>query len=412
MAPEEIKDLGSGVFLIVLGGLLVLSFIAEEAFERRRVPPVLVLITAGLLLGPATGLLPERGFLAVAPQFGAVAFLLILFEGGLDLDVREVLSRLHAGAALALANFVIAFGVGAAVGAAGGLGLLNALAFGVVLAPVSGAIVIPLAGRLGLGIEARTIVVLEAALADVFGILGLTLLSGVAAGGGVVALVALGSLGAALASALAGVAAGLAWPRVLRWLGGRRYVDVLSFGAAMTLWGVTEMLGASGALAVLLFGLSLANEEALLVGLGLPTGAVAETTRRTVRRTHRFIAELTFLVRTFFFVFLGVIVRFSRLPARHYLEAAAVIVLFFVGLAVTVGVLARRRVLPLAARERRAVWLLQPRGLVSAVLAIQAGRVGLDPGGTLLGVASLVILATNLPLLAVGRTISRPASRP
>jgi cell volume regulation protein A len=411
MPAGECNKVESGAFLILLGGLVVLAFLAEETFERLRVPPVLVLIAAGLLLGPASGLLPAARFAEVAPHFGALAFLLILFEGGLDLDLKEVVTKLRAGAGLAIANFVLSFAIAAAVGAAGGLGLPRALAFGIVLAPVSGAIVIPLAGRLGLRPATRTTVVLEAALADVLGVLSMTLLARFVTAGGLPGVVALGSLLAAAFSALAGAAAGLLWPRVLRWLGERRFVDVLSFGAALTLWGAAQLIGASGALAVLVFAMTLANEDALLGALRPSAGPLAMTARHTVRRMHRFVGELTFLVRTFFFVFLGVVVRFAHLPAKRYLEAAVVFVLFLAGRAVVLRVLSARGVVTADPRERTTLWLLQPRGLVSAVLAIEAAELGLDADGTLLGVASLVILATNVLLLGAGGKLSGSVSR-
>jgi Na+:H+ antiporter len=390
----------SGTFLVLLGGLVVLAFVAEELFEELRVPPVLLLIGAGFLLGPVAGLLPARRFAEVAPHFGALAFLLILFEGGLDLDLGKVVSKLRSGVVLAAANFAVSLAAAAAVGAAGHLGVTRALAFGVVLAPVSGAIVIPLAGRIGLREEVRTTVVLEAAIADVLGVLGMALLAQFVAGGGFAGLVALGSLLAAASSVAAGAAAGLVWPRVLRLLGERRFVDVLTFGVALALWGLAEIVGASGPLLVLLFGVTLANEKGLLARLGLPGGEIVPTARRAVRRLHGFIGELTFLVRTFFFVFLGVVVRFAHLPAGRYLQALAVIALFLAGRALVIRGLRARGTLALQPGEATKVWLLQPRGLVSAVLAIEAAHLGLDADGTLLGVASLVILATNALLVA------------
>jgi cell volume regulation protein A len=410
MLCEECKGLESGAFLTLLGGLVVLAFLAEEAFERLRLPPVLVLMACGLILGPATGLLPAQRFAEVAPHFGAIAFLLILFEGGLDLELQAVVSRLRAGVTLGVVGFAVSLVLAAAVGWVGQLGVTRALALGLVLAPVSGAIVIPIAGKLGLRDEARTTVVLEAALADVLGVLGMALLVRIITGGGLVGLVALGSVLAAVFSVVAGLVGGLVWPRALRWLGERRFVDVLSFGVALALWGFAELIGASGALAVLVFGLTLANEGSLLKSLGLPAETASATARRAARRLHRFIGELTFLVRTFFFVFLGVVVRFAHLPARRYLEALAVFILFLAGRALVLKVLSGRAILTLTPREQTAVFLLQPRGLVSAVLALQAAHLGLDGDGTLLGVASLVILATNMLLLAGGRSWSREAA--
>ncbi len=390
----------SQTFLTLLGGLLVLAFLAEEAFGRFRLPPVLVLMACGLILGPATGLLPVARFSAVAPHFGALAFLLILFEGGLDLDLTAVVSRLRAGLALAGVGFGAAALVAAALAMAAGLAPEQAVVLAVVVAPISGAIVLPLASRLGLREEVRTLVVLEAAFADVLGVLAMALLTQLHTGGGVAGLLAVGSLLAALFSVLLAAAAGLVWPRVLRRLDGRRFVDVLTFGLALAMWGFVEMLGASGALAVLVFGVTLANEREILGAVGAQAEPVASVTDDAVKRLHLFTAQLTFLVRTFFFVFLGVVVEFSHLRVSRALLAMGLVALFVAVRWLVIDALEARGAFTLSVREKRTVWLLQPRGLVSAVLAIEASHLGVDDG-SFLGVVSLVMLATNVLLVLV-----------
>jgi cell volume regulation protein A len=397
---KEVSGLESETFLILLGGLLVLAFLAEEAFRRLRLPPVLVLMACGLILGPATGLLPAERFSAVAPHFGALAFLLILFEGGLDLNLTAVVSRLRAGLALAAIGFGAAALAAGALATAAGLAPDQAVVLAVVVAPISGAIVLPLASRLGLREEVRTLVVLEAALADVLGVLAMTLLKQLHAGGGWAGLVALGSLMAALFSILLAVAAGLLWPRVLRRLGDRRFVDVLTFGGALAMWGFVEMLGASGALAVLVLGVTLANEREFLDAVGAQVEPVASVTGDAVKRLHLFTAQLTFLVRTFFFVFLGVVIEFGSLRLSRALLAMGFVALFVCVRRLVIDGLEASGAFALSEQEKRTVWLMQPRGLVSAVLAIEASHLGVDDG-SFLGVVFLVILATNVLLVLV-----------
>ncbi|MGE5235638.1 MAG: cation:proton antiporter [Acidobacteriota bacterium] len=393
--------MGSDAFLILLGALLVVAFLAEEAFRWQRLPPVLVLMTCGLLLGPVTHALPVEDFTRVAPHFGALAFLLILFEGGLDLDLKAVVGGFAPGARLALYNFVAALIVATAIALASGLPWLSALVLGLVLAPISGAIVLPLSGRLGLRPELRALVVLEGALADVFGVLGLELVARWLTGGGLAGLLAIGSLLAAAFSVILALVAGLLWPRVLRALGERRYIDVLTFGIALAMWGFVEFLGASGVLVVLCFGLTLANEREILAVIGLDPSPVAEMASDVVTRLHAFIVQLTFLVRAFFFVLLGVVVQFTALAGRRYLEALAVLGLFAAVRFAVLKVLERRGRIALAPSERRLVWYLQPRGLVSAVLAIEAVHLGVAGAGAFLAMASLVIIGSNV-VMAVG----------
>jgi cell volume regulation protein A len=180
-------------------------------------------------------------------------------------------------------------------------------------------------------------------------------------------------------------------------------VEVLTFGLAMLLWGLAELPGASGALAVLAFGVTLANERALLEAIGLASEPVAELTHDTVSRLHGFIGQLTFLVRAFFFVFLGVLVSPGGLTWRWYAVGLGLVGTLVVARRLVLDFVATRAGLELDDQERNSVVLLQPRGLVSAILAIEVAELGLESGNGLLGLASLVIVLTNVLLAVAAR---------
>lgn len=396
----------SDSFLVLLGGLVVLAFIAEELFRRALVPPVLVLMLCGVALGPVAHVLPAEEFTRVASHFGALAFLLILFEGGLDLDIRAVVHHVAPGAGLALSGFGVAFASATSLARFAGMAWEPAVVLGVILAPISGAIVLPLAGRLGFRDEVRTLVILEAALADVLAVLGMGFVSGLRSEGGLAGLLALGSLLAAVFSVTVAVVAGLAWPRAVRTLADRQYVHVLTLGVVLMLWGSVQLLGASGALVALVFGLTLANERQILTGLGLDSARLSRVLNELNLRLHRFIAQLTFLVRAFFFVFLGVVVNFDTLRPPLYATGVAVVGLFLAGRWLLLRLFQRHGRIKLTAGERRNVLFLQPRGLVSAVLAVEAIRLNVPGARAFLGLASLVIVVSNV-LMAIG--LRRPA---
>lgn len=392
--------MASDQFIVLLGVLLIVAFGAEQALARLRVPPVLVLIGCGAALAKGTNWLPSERLLEVAPHFGALAFLLILFEGGLDLDLDDVLRRFNSGVILAIVTFGFAVVSSAAV-LWPGLDWQAALVLGIVVAPISGAIVIPLVAHLPLSPGVRTALVLEAALADVLGVLGLSVAATLILGGGLAGFVALGSALAALFAALLGIATGVLWPAILRGLGERSYLDVLSFGIALSLWGVCELLGAPGALAVLAFGFGIANEDAVRGAIGLRQAPTETEIRQAALGLHRFIGQLTFLVRAFFFVFIGAVVRLAGQPLARYVQALVLVLLFVVGRWCAFRLLGRRSEDRLEKQEVQLALFLQPRGLVTAVLAIEAIHLDLPGAEAALDLASLVIIASNL-LLAYG----------
>ena len=81
----------------LLGGLLVLAFAANRLFRWTRIPDVVVLMATGLLLGPVLGWAHPEQFKEVTHAFGTLALILILFEGGLDLNIRETISHFPGG---------------------------------------------------------------------------------------------------------------------------------------------------------------------------------------------------------------------------------------------------------------------------------------------------------------------------
>jgi NhaP-type Na+/H+ or K+/H+ antiporter len=78
--------------------------------------------------------------------------------------------------------------------------------------------------------------------------------------------------------------------------------------------------------------------------------------------------------------------------------AAAILLAFFLIRYASIRLLEWRTTVRLEPDERRALGFLQPRGLVSAVLAIEASQLGLPGGGQYLALAFLLILATNLAM--------------
>jgi potassium/hydrogen antiporter len=94
-------------FFALLGGLLVLAFVANRLAQRTRVPDAVVLILTGLLLRPVFGLAHATQYEEVTRGFGTLALILILFEGGLELDVRETLRHLGGGLVLSWSAYLI-----------------------------------------------------------------------------------------------------------------------------------------------------------------------------------------------------------------------------------------------------------------------------------------------------------------
>lgn len=102
--------------IAMLGGLLALAFVANRLSSWTKMPDVLVLLLVGLLFGPVLKLLQPSQFQTVTPILGTLALILVLFEGGLELNLRETLH--HFPGSLLLAT--LAYGLSVLLG--GGTG--------------------------------------------------------------------------------------------------------------------------------------------------------------------------------------------------------------------------------------------------------------------------------------------------
>jgi cell volume regulation protein A len=125
------------ILFALIGCVILGGFLANLLFRLTRIPGVILLIAIGVVLGPVTGWIRSDALLAIAPFFGATALLVILFEGGLELDVLHVVR--HAPRAAKLAGLVFGLSlvtVAAAARFLAGLSWLSALMLGAILAPI------------------------------------------------------------------------------------------------------------------------------------------------------------------------------------------------------------------------------------------------------------------------------------
>jgi cell volume regulation protein A len=405
----------AALFVALLGGLLVLSYIAEALFESTRIPAVVLLILSGVLIGPILRIVPGTEFETAAPFFGAVALVVILFEGGLGLDLEESARGLLLAVCLAGVSYLVTAGTLALFAHA----LLrlpwpSSFALASLLGVPSSAVVLPIAGRLGFRPDLRTVVVLEAALADVFGILGAEIAIEAAGGDSVTILALRRTFVGFTIGALVALIVGLLWSRVLRNLRSRSeesHGEVLTFGVVLLLDGVVHTLGGASAIAVVAFGLVISNEPVIMARLlRRPLSAEDEALFGQLRAgVHRFANQLTFLVKTFFFVFLGMVVKWTGLTLKLALTAALFVGIVILARRATVVLLNRAGLLDVSRDDGRALSALMPRGLVTAVLAFGAVEAGL-PGAESFPLFAFVLLVSTNVLMVLGLRGARPES--
>ena len=269
--------------------MLVAAKIGGELAARIGQPAVLGELLAGVVLGGSVlGVVPHDGGTAeVVHVLAELGVALLLFEIGLETDLAAMLRVGPASLAVATVGVVVPFALGflfwRAFGVAGPEGdlTLAAVFIGATLTATSVGITARVLGDLGAmkGIEAR-IILGAAVIDDVMGLVILSVVSGVAAGGAVTALGVLRTLAVAAGFIVVAVVVGRLAARPLfdvvqRMRAGHALV-VGAFAFALALAGAAGVAGSAVIIGAFAAGLVLSgtNQFDTIVDEMRPVAAV------------------------------------------------------------------------------------------------------------------------------------------
>lgn len=173
--------------------------------RKLGLPQVVGMILAGLLIGPAivsnlgigfNGILnPNEAEMDVLKSFSQIGVVFILFSSGLETDFKELKRSGAASTAIACAGVLVPISLGtiASLLFMGGFGagysdakLMNALFVGCILAATSVGITVETLRELGkLSTRVGTTILSAAIIDDVFGIIALSIITGINGGGNI-----------------------------------------------------------------------------------------------------------------------------------------------------------------------------------------------------------------------------------
>ena len=386
------------VSLLIGGTLLLVGFAASLVFERYRVPDFFMLILLGLVLG----LIPVEPFGPTAvtnlepilPVFTHLTLAFILFEGGLALNLRRH-GRRRSGALTG--HILVAMGLTMAstwivVTQVLGLSNITGIAFAAAFSGPSATIVLSFAPRLRLSQRALGTIVLEGVLGNV--VAAVVVLFALQFRGAAPALDALAAYLAQVGLAAGvGLFIGLVWRASLSGLLAFKFQYIATLALAVIVYALGEgFVEGHGIVAVFAFGLT--------VGYGKAEIARIEETGGEGLRA--FQGEITFVLRTFFFVYLGLTIRLEAFTWPALLGALLLTIGFIV--ARVPSSLALGRAYRLTRRETRVVVGTVGRGLTDIVLilfAIESGVLPASEESFLLSLLPLVILSAAIACAAL-----------
>lgn len=369
--------------IIAFSGLLIFSYLLDIVGRRFRLPSVILLICTGMAARQVLDRLGVHfGWVdPLVPVIGTLGLILIVLEGALDLELRRdrasVIGRAATAAVLGFAACAVAFTLlfHYALGLPTAAAALAAMPFAV----ISSAVAIPSAAGLGAG--SREFVTYESSFSDIVGVLAFYAWLG--SGGEPVAF--LGDLfgGGAISLVVAAVAALALLHLINRIEGHVRFLPLLA--GMILVYALGKELHLTPLVLVFVCGLLLNNPQVLerAPRLGnLIRGGYEDT----LSEFKGLVAELTFAVRSFFFLMLGYWTETRHMAAPEaWAIAAAVLVVVYASRFVMLRALGQ-------AETRRLLWLA-PRGLITVLLFLAASETGALASFPF-GAVMLVVLAT------------------
>lgn len=383
---------------IALGILFFTGHALKWVFAHSKIPDLLFLILIGQILGPWTGWVHASQLGVVGRLLSELALVVILFEGGLGLDARLLKSSSWTAAKLTL----LAFSLSALVGFLGtavlsSLPTLMALYVGISVSSTSSAVVIPMLKFLAAGEKTKVVLTIESALNDILVIvLGLLILDSMKNPDLAIAPALLGLLPSTAASIGIGILAGVVTALAKGWFPAVTTIRFSTEAFVCIVYGIVGLAGLNGPLAVLAMGLIMGN-------LSLFPKSVRDSLGVAMRhRETELLAEAAFLLKVFFFIYLGMLIQWGSLQV------------ILIASVVTAGIyVARYFVARLVldsngpSLDRTTVFAMGPRGLACAVVASLPLQRGIPEGEFIQSVVfctiPLTIIVTSVVVMLAER---------
>ena len=288
--------------ILILCIIIVLAYIFDVTSKYSKIPGVILLIALGIAIQVASSSAGIRipNLKPLLPVIGTLGLIMIVMEASLDIELRRSKKSLikksvsSAFVLFALFTAILSFVLVRFYGFPTENALLNAMPLGI----ISSSIAIP--SSAGLKSHDREFIVYESSFSDIFGIMffDFILLRQTAGGPGVFAFVTDGLL-TVLIAVVSTAALGYLLHKINYHIS---YVIIIT--SIILVYTIAKLLYLPALLLVLIFGLTLSNNR-LLENSFVNRFVDFEKFRKDISSFKKILSELTFLVRSFFFIMFG-----------------------------------------------------------------------------------------------------------
>ena len=251
------------IILLAAGVVIFLGVAGEAFFKKTGIPDVAFLMILGVIIGPVLGIIQAEAVIQVVPYFAALALIIIMFDGGLNLDIKHIVKTAHYSFTLAIIGFILSVVI---ISLATHYVLewtwLESILLASIVGGSSSAIVFGLVRNIRISEETKSILSFESAVTDILAtIIAFILFEAVLAGHFDLQTLQ-ETIGRAIVVGLVlGFGVGIPWMYISTKLGNAQHGYMLTLSILFVLFFLANSFGESGALTALVFGLMIGNKR-------------------------------------------------------------------------------------------------------------------------------------------------------
>ena len=363
------------LFILTSGTLVFLAHLFAVIFSKKRIPDVLMLVFIGIIIGPIFKIIDADKLSTIGNIFGQLTLVTLLFESGTELSFRTLADSIKNTVTLTIINFIVTFAV---IGTLGWLvlGMNPGISFmlGAALGGSSSAVAIPLVKQISIGEKSKTILILESAFSAILCIVvALAIFESYKYGEFRIGIIFGQVFSSFLLASLIGLLGSIFWSMVLDKVRTINNSIFTTPAFVFIIYGFNEWLGYSGIISALAFGIGLANMDLLHNRWLRKFTKRRPTLLNPMEKT--LFSELVFLMKTFFFVYVGISIKFESLISL--LIGLGISVILIILRIPIVRLSLPSNINNVSNKDRAFLSMMIPRGLAAAVLATMISQSGL-----------------------------------
>lgn len=413
--------------LFFIGFVILIGFIGHLFFQKTKIPELLFMIVFGLLIGPVSGSLlgepvvPVEPFRNIMGLVTTIALIIILLNSGFDFDILEFAKIFSRTTFFAVTTFVLTIVlVSLFMVTVVGWPILTALLIGAVSSGTTTITVFHLVKPLEMVRDVKRLLVLESIINDVTIITGAVIITRLIKAEAVTETMftlqdAVSTLfGGILIAVVGGIVFFVIWLRTLDFLKTSHLKFAYTLGLLFVLYDGIEFLNSFGPIAVMVFSIMVGNTGTLITmaeGMSSSLGGdpdtlmkklgihadIQEQSDAAVKSIKAVLDDVSFFVKTFFFVSLGILFDPSVVNGEIIGILAGILVLMVASRYISSRILAFRyhEFSPYS----KIIAVMLPRGFTATVVAFLPGEQGVDVAGFTEIILLMVFVTTVIAII-------------